>query len=214
MTDSNGLPPGYWPARIALLSLRAALPKRTRPSMDSYRLRPASPVLTADGAARLLAGMSKPLGLVGEVRDAVVEIACWPVLDPDQLRRRAWRAGGRHLDRGVVGHLVTKRYGLSADTVRVVWIGRGEQLIVSLADVAEFYRDYECTPYDGGAADWVDSQFARVHGVTPASAADAVAVIKIFPFDSGWMVAIQLPGWLGRFFHRRTMRRLQGSRSA
>jgi hypothetical protein len=201
MISSVESPPGYWPARIALLVSRGALPKRARPTRDAYRLGD-GPTLDADTVARVLASMPKPIGCTAQLEDGVVKIFCGPC----GFRQENQGAAERHL----LESLLRTRYSSDIAPLRVWWVGRDERLIVSMADVADFCRDYDCGAFAGnGAVDWVDSPFAKGNGITASNAEGAVAVTKVFPRDSGWAFAIRIPRWLAGFFFRRAMRRLR-----
>src|SRR6266566_183190 len=142
------VPSGYWPARLALLVLRASLPKRARLGADSYHLAPSTDTLTADAAARLLAALPKPLRCVAEPRERVVDIRTEPLSDNSPAR-------ARHVATGGLLRMVGVRYPEPNDDVTVVWLGREEQLVLSLRDAREWIRDYDCAPFGGWAGDWV-----------------------------------------------------------
>ena len=189
---STTAPPGYWPARLALLSVRAALPERAHLDHDAFLLGPSGPCVTADTAARSLLTLPKPVYCAAQVRDRAVYIESGPLaaspLPPSHIRRVNY-----------IGQMVRERF-TGSNQYNVIWIGREEQLVVSLVDIEEFYRDYDCGPYQGAGADWVDSMFARSHHITPDSARGAVAICKVFPVNTGFRgFNFRLPRWLVRF---------------
>lgn len=203
MTVASTTPPGYWAARLALLALRAGLPKRAPLDADAFVLPPSVSRLNADTAARTLAALDKPLYCMAGARNRAVHIECGPLADsplpPSHIRRN-----------DALSPMVRQRFGEDVSSLRVIWLGREERLNVSLADVAEFYRGYDCFPFGGAGADWVDSRLAKSHHITPESADGAVAVYQVFPVDlARYGCAFPLPRWLGRLIVSRHLHRMQ-----
>jgi hypothetical protein len=202
MAISAETPPGYWAARLALLVLRASLPKRPRLDTDSYQLAPSTDTVTADAAARLLAALPKPLRCLAEARERVVHITAGPLVEHSLGK-------ARHLGNEGLLQMVRKRYPEPIDDLIVIWLGREEQLLISVRDTRESLRDYDCSPYGGRAGGWIDDEWAKSQGVTPSRSQGAVAAYKVFPADSGCWFVFVLPRWLARLVLPRLMRRLR-----
>jgi hypothetical protein len=193
MAFSADFPPGYYAARLALLVLRASLPKRARLDSDSYQLAPSTDTVTADAAARVLAALPKPLRCVAEARDRAVRMNIGPLGEESSTRAR--RSGTEGLLQ-----MVKKRYQEPIDDLIIVWLGREEQLRVSVRDAREFLRDYDCSPYGGLAGGWIDDEWSKKQGITPSLSQGAVAAYKAFPADSsGCSFMFVLPRWLARW---------------
>jgi len=160
-----------------------------------------------------------PSRCVAEARERAVHLTTGPLAEDASAETRRMATEGRLRIRHSSANrrrsateglldMVKKRYRAPTDDLIVIWLGRQEQLPISLRDARESLRDYDCLPYGGRAGGWIDSEWAESQGIPASLRQGAVAAYKIFPADAGRSFMFVAPRWLARLLRPFFMRRL------
>lgn len=177
---SGEVPAATRAARLALLDLRAGLPEDAMLVGDAYRLNGDHAVLTADEAASTLSQIPKPVMCTATAKDGIVDVACTRLTDPEQLRLHEGDYDRMGFG-GFVASMLREHYGPNIRHLRVMWIGRAEQLVFSVEEMDAFYRDYELPANSQCACGWIDGDYARRHLPAGQNAEGAVVLVRCLP---------------------------------
>jgi len=145
-------------ARIALVALRAGMPARER-GTGRFVLESSSEVLNPDQAARLLAGLPKPLRCEGSSRFGTIILRCQRITDPVLLKMQQSSADS---DLAIHGsYIQTLSNGAPGDPMILVR-GYAESCVVPFSALASWFRQYRVVP--SVMVIWPPDQVARRKG--------------------------------------------------
>jgi hypothetical protein len=194
-------------ARIELLALRAAIPESTTLRSNAFRVSPGTKILGSDDATLVLAHLPKPAVCSVAAEDGVVQLRC---VGLDELDRDATNelAGVRRFKERPL--LPSKGLESDQSTALVLCIGRGQELLVSLADAREWYRAYYNPPPRDDPAwggynmrgDYLDNPFLKDSATYIAARnRGAMAMLEFMPpivrkpgDPGGFIMAVQAEG--------------------
>lgn len=154
-------------ARLALLYLRAAVPPEFALREDECAVGHSGPPVSTSEAARQISAMPKPLACYGTVVGDLLTVELrLPTLWRDVLTREPPGASEQWNDEQFI-----ERYGADYRNRYVLCVGRGEWLLATFGEIAEWQRAHPFLGLGGwGGDDFAD---ALAQHELPAAAVDA-----------------------------------------
>jgi hypothetical protein len=165
-------------AELTVLALRAMQPIGGL-SRDRVIVEPATGDVSTSDAVRALAEAPKPVVCSGRVVKNMLSIIWRSMTDPEALRARHETLKDLEAMGGLIAEHRRRTLPNDADALCV---GSGESLLVSVAVLEEWQRDYDLHQTGGWACDEPGSMWADMHGLSAEGRASGAALIlKFFP---------------------------------
>jgi hypothetical protein len=127
-------------ARLAFLILRGSLSHRGDVRADAYVMRDPDRLLSPDAAARLLARIPKPIRCKGVLLHGHMGVALTAVKERGQLE---WPDDNEHEE-------LLRKHGPEYGKLPLYCAGTGESIVIPVAALEAFRRDYSLQPYGYG----------------------------------------------------------------